>query len=269
MQEPVDQDLLERDGIVLDVDADEELDYIDDLEDEHFEEPSRNEVVVAHKTGESNRPTDEVEASNSKRGPAGLPDNLDDEQLANHPRVMNLFNQFWQEKMKELGSDGMPKSRTHETYSSNKPRAKLTKQGGFIQLPPAVKSPSDTTIFAPALNKVNKRNDQNDQVIYNPRTALQNIREEDESSQNLQNAEINPLISDFVETVRIEQRQEELNLMDKERHRVSMDDPLPGYEEVKDRSSKTVVEAEKFKASIVNPGKDGNLTPAHTGQDFE
>ena len=56
---------------------------------------------------------------------------LTDEQLANLPRVRNLFNQFWTEKMQELNKEG----------------EKGSKSINFV------KSPSDTMIYAPALMK--------------------------------------------------------------------------------------------------------------------
>ena len=56
---------------------------------------------------------------------------LSDNELANLPRVKNLFNRFWEEKMKELN-----KGKDCETTQ---------RSGEFIKLP------SDTTIYAPAL----------------------------------------------------------------------------------------------------------------------
>ena len=56
---------------------------------------------------------------------------LSDKELANMPQVKNLFNKFWEEKMKEIDKG--------ETINS--------KQQEFI------KSPSDTTIYALTLVK--------------------------------------------------------------------------------------------------------------------
>ena len=89
-----------------------------------------------------------------------------------------------------------------------------------------VKSPSDTTIYAPALK-------QTSQVI----------------NQN----EVNNLVSNFVDTVRLQQKQSEMDLQEKERHKASSERQDFGFEEARAKADCPVLEAEKFRASIANP----------------
>ena len=84
--------LMENDGIVLDIDV-EELDYIDDVD------------------LDNEQSTIQPNCSNVDPG------QLNDEELAKHPRVKNLFNQFWEEKMKEMSTRG--NSNLGNTVDSN------------------------------------------------------------------------------------------------------------------------------------------------------
>ena len=174
------------------------------------------------------------------------PNKLNDEELSKHPRVKNLFNQFWEEKMKELGGRNINLGNKQQNRSSVK---------NIVQSPPAVKSPSDTTIYAPALNK----------VVTAPLVIAQNTRNGNHHeilSNTYNDVEINLLISNFAESVPLEQREQSgdgeagTSLQEKERRKASAGDPLPGFEEARDWTSKAVVEAEKFRASIVNPGNN-------------
>ena len=76
---------------------------------------------------------DELEVEGG--GPSSASD-LEDEELLKNPRVKSLFNKFWDEKMKEMTKSNGSK-------------------GGKLQCknPSVIKSPSDTTIYVPALNK--------------------------------------------------------------------------------------------------------------------
>ena len=109
-----------QDGIVLDVEA-EELDYVDDLDDDLEVEP----------TQEINN-TDNTAANQD--GKQEVTHEMTDEQILGLPRVKNLFNQFWEEKMKEINNSGNGK------------------QSGEVNVrgtngSPVIKSPSDTTIY--------------------------------------------------------------------------------------------------------------------------
>ena len=129
--------------------------------------------------------------------------------------------------------------------------------------PNPVKSPSDTTIYAPALQRVLTP----EQVV----GAIGRVRLEKTPNQN--NLMVQQQISNFVETVRKEQ--EEIDDV-----RQSPQQPvagtssikatnappvaskviIPGLEEAQNRAASTVLEAEKFRAAIEKPtGNVANL----------
>ena len=95
-------------------------------------------------------------------------DKLTDDELASVPRVKNLFNKFWEEKVHEL---------------------KRNEQGNKGKQSCFVKSPSDTTIYAPALVK----SSQDDRVRINVETN--------------KGTNVNELVSNFVDAVCLEQSQ--------------------------------------------------------------
>ena len=190
-----------RDGFDLEVeDGIEELDYVDDILDgdelieyecaEHEEANGHHADGVVDQSSLGNARESQIEATQkgmqSSTGNCLPPStstgktNISDEELAQMPQVKNLFNKFREEKMKEL--------------------KKGEKQGknDFI------KSPSDTTLYAPALNK--------SPVLNLPLRTNNNV------------ATIDNIVSNFVENVRLEQRQEEnasvsanVDLQEKER----------------------------------------------------
>ena len=131
---------------------------------------------------------------------------LSDEQLVSLLRVKNLFNKFWEEKMSALNKGKVP--------MSDKDKQAF------------VKSPSDTTIYAPALKR---------------------------TSQVINQNEVNNLVSNFVDTVRLQQKQSEMDLQEKEQHKASSERQDFGFEEARAKADRTVLEAEKFRPSIANP----------------
>ena len=181
---------------------------------------------------------------------------LTDDELANMPRVKNLFNQFWKEKMMEL---------------NNGENRMAGRKGEFI------KSPSNMTIYAPALNRspVNKTNargiDTRMVVRLQPKqinthvemeVPIQNSVESEELLVNVDN-----IVSDFVDSVRIEQRREEIaDLQEKERRRASVGKDNAEIEDARTRADKAVVEAEKFRANIAAPDPSLNLNLSGHGE---
>ena len=162
---------------------------------------------------------------------ATVTEQISDEELANLPRVKNLFNQFWEEKMKEL-------------HKKDKNGDKNGKPSNFI------KSPSDTTIYAPALMK----SPENQNVLNcgsgGGDLPFNNVGKEIAATQN---ERVVNLISDFVDSVRLEQRQEAVDLQEKERRKSSSNQVNLEMEEARNRTDRAVLEAEKFRANIANP----------------
>ena len=84
-------DIQAKDGFILDVDA-EELDYVDDLDDDLMVDCAKNVVV------ETTVPEVVHEVSTDK----GAAPKISDEELMKDSTVKEMFNQFWEEKMKEI-----------------------------------------------------------------------------------------------------------------------------------------------------------------------
>ena len=240
---PLDQ---QDDGIQLDVDT-EELDYIDDLELDNSMVEGGQGHEGGNNSGGSRDDEQEVPSQHRAKQPKQkqltpgsapqviLPQDLSDEQLAKHPCVKNLFNQFWEEKMNEM-------SRNKSSINLGKNQEKIQECITEIRSPPAVKSPSDTTIYAPAMNKA---------IGLNANASRGLVV----NNHNLQGDDmINPLVSDFVEMVRLEQDERREIFQEKERRRASIPDPNPGLQEVQEKSCNAVIEGEKFRATSANPG---------------
>ena len=229
-----------RDGISIDVEgiADEELDYVDDLVDEEMSEfeddlvhdnsddsVSQNQkVMVKSVSKRGSKTTKEVNKGNSLDKTASS--DLTDEELANHPRVKTLFDRFWAEKMHE--------SNKNRNKNLQGEKEKLNDRSDVVNN--SIKSPSDTTIYAPALVKspvgVTGRNDKNDRNI-------------------------NEIVANFVDTVRIEQDQ--IQLQENERRRASIDDGnTAALNEARSKADKAILEAEKFRATISTPDPGRN-----------
>ena len=168
-------------------------------------------------------------------------DQLTDQELANLPRVKNLFNQLWDEKMKQMSKSNNTQGKVDLVH---------------------VKSPSDTTIYAPAIvksppvanNTVGRRLSGNEQNLFvDP--LVQGDTTEVIVVGNQHNM-ANDMISDFVESVRVEQK----DLHEKERRRASEDgvsNPANiELEQARIRSGKATLESEKFKATVAVP-KEG------------
>ena len=138
--------------------------------------------------------------SNGSPGPLGfqkqnkksdnVTEQLTDEELANLPRVRNIFNKFWKEKMMELNK-GENKERSKEGQA----------QSNFV------KSPSDTTIYAPAIAKGSQGVD-----YFGVNNGVRDVRGHEQTRQNRSTGvDVNHLISNFVDNVRMEQKQSEMN----------------------------------------------------------
>ena len=249
----------DRDGICLTLEG-EELDYVDDVIDDPTEfEPSSTAVendsgenVVVNsggmnsssvQQGPSSQTDDEVPTNNVEKRTVA---EMNEEELMSLPRVKNLFNQFWEEKMKEMGSLG------EETPNCNKQK-RCTSKVDKVASPVNMKSPSDTTIYVPALNKSS---------IIGQRPVMS------EAYQRPVQSSMNDIISDFVENVRLEQEagNNDVNLMERERRRASQEQGNSVIQEAQVCADKAIVEAEKFRATVANPGRDLNdigqeLTP--------
>ena len=117
----------DTDKIQHEVDQDELLDYEDNLSME--EEDSNEEVEEVNVAGTNMPSVDLSTVLNSQT----------EDQLMQNPILQKMMTKFFEDKFKDIqgqGSDG----------KNNGKRGKMVNEG-------IIKSPSDTTIYAPALNK--------------------------------------------------------------------------------------------------------------------
>ena len=233
---------ISRDGVELTVEADE-LDYVDDLSDGELDEFPDDHVEEQHITEENDvQPGTSSGSSGMNAGNA----TLGEEELAKNPHFKSLFNRFWEEKMKEITHSGISNlvggRRNHDKHGAQKVfKEPLPKEK---QLEPGVKSPSDTTIYAPTLAKnIRCSGPQITNMVKSPVDRILNV------SSNVVNNDMNQVISDFVENVPMEQEQQNQNptnedvrqiLQEKERRRASTtEENIPGLESAKSKGEKS------------------------------
>ena len=245
-----------KDNIEIEVEGsvpEEDLDYVDDILDDGLSDFLEEELVVK---GAKEKSTKQLPGATMHEKEAGgeihmqqssvVPgtsqvtkqstDELTDEQLANLPRVRNLFNQFWAEKMQEMDKD----------------KDKQVDKTGTGKNDNFIKSPSDTMIYVPALAK-NKISGSRIQHVELPRQQAQDVPVEVTEVMHASPVVLNEMISNFVDSVRLEQQ----DLQEKERRKSSANQKDTGYKEAGSKTDRAVLEAEKFRASITapNPGR--------------
>ena len=255
------------DGIVIDVEGCEDLDYVDDVIDEEdlneYEEVEGEQVEIqvevlplspgaTSKTGNGNSTKSKstkmqqssgkqsAKPSTSLKGAVvtNQQKEMTVEEIAKLPRVKNLFNKFWEEKMRELNKS--------EKQTINKD---------------FVKSLSDTTIYAPALMKSPQTHRQlHNELTQNSNKAMTLTQVNKIGSQETEriNNDMDNMVSDFVDAIRIEQRQSELDQLQEKERRMSSSNNDNNLEMVKSRVDRTVIEAEKFRANVANPDPGKN-----------
>ena len=167
--------------------------------------------------------------------------------------LMKVFDYLLHEKV-EIAKKEIMASAT-KAMSTGTMGGKINDQeqiqkGVSRQQVPVIKSPSDTTLYAPAVQKVNERNTP-DKFDANAKTAM-----------SVDNAMIKK-ISDFVDSIRVsdKDRAEAGSSQDEVAHH----DPTPvqvttkdyqerdAYQSAKDKTDRAILEAEKYKAVLADP----------------
>ena len=258
------EDVLVRDGVRTQVegpDADELLDYIDDIED-----VSEIELRIPQKK--------EAKRTSLKQ----LFDQYLDERIQDAKKNGESHESTILTKMAPVrrGQEGQGRDRSEDVNKGN--RAVRNKQNTLI------KSPSDTMIYAPALsrdidkgvvnmvNKVAYGLNKNSPFNTTPRQAghIDMSRNSRIGGGEHSQGQLIDRISNFVETIRLDQergqRQEQVVIDSPEAaipgpSRISQV-VVPGQDEAQARNDRTILEAEKFKAIIANPpGIESNRFP--------
>ena len=262
------------DGIVVDITADEELDY-------EFTEEEAERLMGDSQFSEMSEASDEdvaeISADQTPMGDSQTSSQTSEEKLLlENPGLKDLFNRMLDERIQQAAKQGESSSSRLLTTMSP---ATDNKNRGRIKIDNAVnKSPSDTTIYAPALKKrstVNQMQDINmftlqnhNGIMVSPGVVRSLELDNDHNSQNVNIQQIGmdgdlnesfedkliKKVNNFVESVRAE-----LNNSDAAGH--SRGGPVAGTSQVvvaglaeaQRRSDNAVIEAEKFRASVAVP----------------
>ena len=157
--------------------------------------------------------------------------------------MKRIFDDWMSERMSKLTEEERHEQLHRKLAQNEKP---ITPKGKAIA-PVVVKSPSDTTIYAPALHR---RAEKIDKIVSKPNEILMRTNDNDIPQQ----------IASFVDAVRIEADRRQVVERDEAipgPSGYSSRDPPPGFEEAKERMKQSMVQAEKHKAAVaVPPGKN-------------
>ena len=215
------------------------LNYEDDLSLEG-EDPM---VEMCDPVGKDNAPeqqdgpqpccsTQDQQTSAKPRLPEAVMNFGTEEQLANNPVIQRMMKQFFTEQFKNIQME------------TTQGQPNVTATGKAMQGEKIVKSPSDTTIYAPALGKkLTPMNGGVKELIYFSRNqcGVLDVVSAVPDSQEKQNLQQPCFISNFVDAVRAEQHPQDNTHKQAE---------VMSLGNAQTRSEKALIEAEKFKATI-------------------
>ena len=219
------------DGVQVDVGPDEhdfESEYEDDELSAPESESSTEDAMVARETAEPTEARTETTDDQS--------DQEDYDALA--PGMKKLVERMVQKELAKQDNTGTSGSVVRITQGV--PRTPTNKNQRPIHRMPLHKSPSDMTLYTPALN----RRGEGKQM----------------SPAQHMSVELIDKISNFVDVVRVEQQQQVMGAVDNQgggesssgpKHRLAV--TIPGYNEARDRTEKAVLDAERFQATIASP----------------
>ena len=197
--------------------------------DEQRETSSSNKRDVSSRLGPC------VEPSTSK----GAELRVDGADLANNPQLKALFNQFYDERCRMQEGNSGKKDGLGVNDNTGKCN-QLQCIESNVKADRLIKSPSDTTIYAPALNRICDQNQQ-----FQTPVRLHMTQEQ----RTINDEQINDHVANFVETMRQSYEGTPNKAIDK---------GDSGLDEVRKCTEAALVEAEKFKAKVATP--PGRLT---------
>ena len=202
----------------------------DDYNMESDSNQSEQDPEVSFKDTSHGNETDSTDEENSHESDMGESPEEEPELDCNDPRVKRLLNELMSEKEQEVKSKKQKKRDKSNNLKEN-----------------LIKSPSDTTIYAPALNK----------EFSSPNNARGGLSPSMQRHINNTHAsEVMDEISDFVEKVRRERHTEQVAGTSTERTSARGDEPPRNSTADEPRrtvADEIVIQAEKFKSSIIPP----------------
>ena len=198
-QNPLSKQQTKGDGFVIEVDAEELLDYDDDQPQEDIvtaetqaqQHSSDEEEVVA--LGES--------AADQSNNIAKMFDNLSEDELMKIPQLKSFVHKLFDARFKN-SPDGKNEGRRKSSMLS--PTKTPVQAGNDISNRRMVKSPSDTTIYAPAVNRFQQplvEQEQQQPQICHLTNNLHDVCHDNLTDQ----------VANFVEQIRLETDQQEQN----------------------------------------------------------
>ena len=167
------------------------------------------------------------------------------------PTMKRVFDSYIDSRIHDIRTDG----KTAKGKIANTPALKVVKNL-------VVKSPSDTTLYTPAFKKSTQESNNSHVVnVFNTNRALINQQHTHLLTDPGQchGDRIVDKVSDFVDAMRLEAEQHDLNEPQPGTSRKGNNVPVvdPDYELAKKRAQHEVVESEKLKANVaVPPGED-------------
>ena len=280
------------DDILVDVEANQQdgadednvslLDYEDDVEDEEHGSgnvPTRICDDVPNMQDVSDN-DDDPEIILGKRVSVSVPEvgigvAMETTEVGNakdNSALKKMFNEFMDERLKEVEQEknmllkqlkeaqaaaaaATTASQSKSPDDSRRVIQRTPEKGKTMpqQQDKVIKSPSDTTLYAPALNRINNNVD--------VACDIGNIAKQRKET------ELMNKITNFVESIRAEQHE-----VDKPTNQPTYDEPQPGtstdddlmvqrnpvnrspgLDEASKRAERAIIEAEKFKASVIKP----------------
>ena len=230
------------DGIELNVDTGEF-----DIPDNEMADSDEDDEVDPNLTCQNTTPVKMPKATTSQITPVRPPQKVDKpinnargskqqyEQMKGDVTMKRLFDEWMEERLKRGGDSALGKQIRSETPVQGGPIRKTN-----ITKSPCIKSPSDTTIYAPVLRM--RGDEQSERGIANARN---NVTVQD--------------VSNFVDAIRLEteeqQRQAQADAVARE---AMVRSQPPGQAEALRRSKQAMIESEKFQAAISTPPAGNN-----------
>ena len=234
------------DGILVDVDDSEYNEEVDPADQNDETEMSDIEEDVT--LGATASTSEENEEEKARR------------LLVEHPELKHLINSMLDERMKDVskGKEATGNCNIENNVNMNTP---VQGQGQNVILN---KSPSDTTLYRPIFRRQEPVSHNNDnRGVPGDISVINEQQSKDKDNHNIHENVVNRRmsrnlkeddllknkISDFVDSLRTEFEEQSTSRMSEM--------VIPGQDDARQKVDRTVIEAEKFKATIANPpGKD-------------
>ena len=198
--------------------------------------------------------------------------------LQQNPQLQKLFDHYLDKKLQNVQANSDEGKMIQLLKKAGNGEVQVQQRRELLKDKPRentniVKSPSDTTIYAPALQKpknviATSRSVRNEIGKFLSNEARQfpgaNVGTHESQISMVDEQEIVPQnsntkeqlidrITRFVESIRMEQQEEDVQQPSTSGARRNSEVIVPGFDQAQNKSENTVIEAEKFKAKVAEP----------------